>query len=222
MSGSVISRFRLFPIMIMMAVVALTMRGISLYTGVGLLVQPVAAEEQDADATQQATEGAAQQAQAPVEEAVNRPLMIGVPSTQEMELITQLRERRVELERREQQLDLQQQLLAGTEKRINDKIGQLQVLEERIKQHLKLFEKQEAEKLDQIVKVYETMKPKDAAPRFEALGLETQIDLVTRMKPAKVAALMEEMSPRAASVLTTELATLAQPPRIEEIQNSGN
>ena len=230
MSGSIISRVRIFPLLILVSFVALGMRGIDLYTGYNLLTGPALAEQEAGGEQGQAseadmaaapdadmTDGEAQRMSASVQ-----PLVVGLPSNEEMELITQLRERRQELEARATKLDLQEQLLASTEKRINDKISQLQVLETRIKEHLRIFEKAEDEKLASIVKVYETMKPKDAAPRFEALALQTQVDLVTRMKPNKVAALMGEMTPEKASVLTTELATLAQPPSVEELESGSN
>jgi flagellar motility protein MotE (MotC chaperone) len=226
MSGSVLSRVRIFPLLILVSFVALGLRGIDLYAGYNLLTDPAFAQDQENTAGESASNtGSAlppadmTDAEAQRASALAQPIMVGLPSNEEMELITQLRERRQELEARETKLDLQEQLLASTEKRINDKISQLQVLETRIKEHLRIFEKAEDEKLASIVKVYETMKPKDAAPRFEALALQTQVDLVTRMKPTKVAALMGEMTPEKASVLTTELATLAQPPSVEELDN---
>ena len=123
------------------------------------------------------------------------------------------------MEQRETQIDLQERLLESTEKRINEKIGQLEELEDRIKSHLRLFEEKETEQLQSIVRIYETMKPKEAAPRFEALALQTQLDLVQLMNPRRVASLMEKMTPQKASVLTTELATKAQPPGINDISN---
>lgn len=226
MNGSILSRVRIFPLLILVSFVALGLRGIDLYTGYNLLTDPAFAQDQEnTSGDNAATEQAARQPGDTTDAEVQRmaaspqPLVVGLPSNEEMELITQLRERREELEARATKLDLQEQLLASTEKRINDKISQLQVLETRIKEHLRIFEKAEDEKLASIVKVYETMKPKDAAPRFEALALQTQVDLVTRMKPTKVAALMGEMTPEKASVLTTELATLAQPPSVEELDN---
>lgn len=217
MSSSVISRVRLFPLLILFACVALVNRGMDIYTDFALIDQAAIAQDQQAG-NQNAEAVPEEQAAEETATAANTPPpVIGLPSTEEMELITQLRQRRVALEQREQQLELQEQLLASTEKRINDKIGQLQELEVRIKQHLRLFEDAEEKQLDAIVKVYETMKPKEAAPRFEALALQTQVDLVTRMKASKVAALMEKMTPQKASILTTELATQVQPPKIEEI-----
>ena len=230
MNGSLLSRVRIFPLLILVSFVALGLRGIDLYTGYNLLTDPAYAQDQEGTANETSGEAAQVQSQPAGNEAAGtgaqppattaQPIMVGLPSNEEMELITQLRERRQELEARATKLDLQEQLLASTEKRINDKIAQLQVLETRIKEHLRIFEAAEDEKLASIVKVYETMKPKDAAPRFEALALQTQVDLVTRMKPTKVAALMGEMTPEKASVLTTELATLAQPPSVEELDNN--
>lgn len=214
MSDQAMTKFRLIPLAIAVAGVALGLRAVDIYSGLNILAEPVVA--QDAD-----TGGVSDQENTPAEEAVveapPEPLVVGLPDSAEMEIITQLRQRRVLLEQREQQIDLQEQLLSSTEKRIDDKIQQLQVLELQIKGHLRLFEEREDSQLLAIVKVYETMKPKEAAPRFEVLALQTQLDLVTRMKSSKVAALMEKMTPAKASALTTELATRAQPPNIADL-----
>jgi flagellar motility protein MotE (MotC chaperone) len=215
----------------LMATVAFGLRAIDLYTGFGLLNTPVQAQEQDQDQAQDAPaesdlESAVAELsddQSAIEQTTvssRAPIIVGLPDNEEMELITQLRQRRVDLESRATSLDLQENLLASTEKRINEKIEQLKVLEDRIKTHLRLFEDKETEQLQSIVRIYETMKPKEAAPRFEALSLQTQLDLVQLMNPRKVALLMEKMTPQKASTLTTELATKAQPPGIDDIQGS--
>lgn len=219
------SKFRLIPLLMGTALVAFGLRTVDIYTGLELLNAPVQAQDQQ-DATsgeQNATQDQNSQAteDEPVRQNTRPPMIVGLPDSEEMELITQLRDRRVELESRETQLDLQARLLESTEKRINDKIVQLEELEDRIKSHLRLFEEKETEQLQSIVSIYETMKPKEAAPRFEALSLQTQLDLVQLMNPRKVAALMEKMTPQKASVLTTELATKAQPPGINDIQGGG-
>lgn len=224
MSANIISRFRLFPLLMVVAAVAFGLRAFDVYTGLELLNAPVQAQEQQED-DQQSADNQEQDDALAVEPAEvgqqNRPpIVVGLPDDEEMELITQLRQRRESLETRATQLDLQEQLLSSTEKRINDKIGQLQQLEDRIKSHLRLFEEKETEQLQSIVRIYETMKPKEAAPRFEALSLQTQLDLVQLMNTRKVAALMENMTPRKASVLTTELATKAQPPNINEVESN--
>lgn len=225
MSSNVISRLRLFPLLMVVAAVALALRAFDVYSGFELLNAPVQAQEQeqpsDAGDADGDSEGPSESDSAIAPETASRPpIVVGLPDDEEMELITQLRQRREALEARATQLDLQEQLLESTEKRINDKIVQLEVLEDRIKSHLRLFEEKETEQLQSIVSIYETMKPKEAAPRFEALSLQTQLDLVQLMNPRKVAALMEKMTPQKASVLTTELATKAQPPSIGAIQSN--
>lgn len=220
MSANVMTRLRLFPMLVMVAVIALGLRAFDLYTGLELLNAPVQAQEQDAEENASSSEEGDQSeaAEQPVVTNSRPPIVVGLPDDEEMELITQLRQRREALEARATELDLQEQLLSSTEKRINDKIAQLEVLEDRIKSHLRLYEEKETEQLQSIVSIYETMKPKEAAPRFEALSLQTQLDLVQLMNPRKVAALMEKMTPQKASVLTTELATKAQPPSITDVQ----
>ncbi|NVJ97547.1 MAG: hypothetical protein HWE25_05305 [Alphaproteobacteria bacterium] len=221
MSNTVISRVRLFPLLILFSAIALGIRGMELYAGFRVLGQAAIAQEESQQANNQAQNTDQQEAdESAATEAASPPPVLGIRNQAEMELISQLRQRRENLEARAQQLDIQEQLLASTEKRINDKIVQLQELEVRIKQHLRLFEDAEEKQLAAIVEVYEKMKPKDAAPRFEALALQTQVDLVSKMRPAKVAALMEQMSPQKASILTTELATQVQPPKFEEIQGN--
>ena len=216
------SRFKLFPLLIGVAVVALGLRSFDVYTGLELLNAPVQAQDQpvDAEDVDKGEVDAEQQPEEEVESTRRPPIVVGLPDDEEMELITQLRQRREVLESRSSSLDLQGKLLESTEKRINEKIGQLEVLEERIKSHLRLFEEKETEQLQSIVSIYETMKPKEAAPRFEALSLQTQLDLVQLMNPRKVAALMEKMTPRKASLLTTELATKAQPPSITDVDKN--
>jgi len=221
MSSSIVSKVRLFPLLIIVAVLSLSLRVIDIYSGINLIGETALA--QDADATEEAETMQADQpteTTAEREQARRAPIVVGLPDSEEMEIIMQLRQRRELLENRERNLNLQGQLLASTEKRIDDKILQLQTLEVKIKEHLRLFDEREDGQLKSIVEVYEKMKPKDAAPRFERLDIQIQLDLVTRMKAAKVAALMEKMSPKAATDLTKELATRAAPPNIEEVRQN--
>lgn len=221
MASNMVNRLKLFPLLMGVAALAFGLRAFDVYTGLELLNAPVQAQEQPVEDVEpeQEVDDEGKEQEVDLSETPNRPpIVVGLPNDEEMELITQLRQRRETLEARSTSLDLQEKLLESTEKRINQKIGQLEVLEDRIKNHLRLFEEKETEQLQSIVSIYETMKPKEAAPRFEALSLQTQLDLVQLMNPRKVAALMEKMTPRKASVLTTELATKAQPPSIGDVE----
>jgi flagellar motility protein MotE (MotC chaperone) len=59
-----------------------------------------------------------------------------------------------------------------------------------------------------LVKVYETMKPKDAATIFNDLAMPVLLQVLDRMKDAKAAAVMAAMNPDKARDVTAELAQM--------------
>ena len=63
------------------------------------------------------------------------------------------------------------------------------------------------------MKIYETMKPKDAARIFQELELDTLLLVVDRMKERKLAPVLAEMNPNKAMEITVELAKLRQMPQ---------
>jgi len=63
-----------------------------------------------------------------------------------------------------------------------------------------------------LVKVYESMKPKDAARIFERLEMDILIDVTVRMKEVKMAAVLAKMESEKARELTVRLANLRKFP----------
>lgn len=130
----------------------------------------------------------------------------------EIELLANLAQRRDQLEQRSRELDLRESLMAAAEKRIDERIAELKKLEASIKQIVQQYDQQEEKNLQSLVKVYENMKPKDAARIFEKLDPDVLLNVVERMKEAKVAAVLSDMSPATAQDLTVRLATRKQIP----------
>ncbi len=130
----------------------------------------------------------------------------------EIELLQQLAERRQVLESREQELGIRTGLLTAAESRIDKKVEELKVLRETIAGLIKTFDAQQDAKLLSLVKIYENMKPKDAARIFEDLELDTLLDVAERMKERKLAPVMAKMNPEKAREMTVELARLRQLP----------
>jgi flagellar motility protein MotE (MotC chaperone) len=130
----------------------------------------------------------------------------------EIELLANLSQRREQLEQRAREIDLRESLLAAAEKRIDDRLAELKKLEASIKQIVQQYDKQEEQNLQGLVKVYENMKPKDAARIFEKLEPNILLGVVERMKEAKLAAVLSDMSPQTAQDLTVRLATRKQIP----------
>ena len=134
----------------------------------------------------------------------------------EIDLLQQLAERRRVLETREQELEIRTGLLTAAEARIDKKVEELKVLRETISGLIKTFDSQQDAKLLSLVKIYESMKPKDAATIFEDLELDILLEVAERMKERKLAPIMAKMDPVKAREMTVELARLRELPRVGE------
>ncbi|HIN21825.1 MAG TPA: hypothetical protein EYM71_08285 [Rhodospirillales bacterium] len=132
----------------------------------------------------------------------------------EIDLLQQLAERRQVLESREQEFELRTGLLAAAESRIDKKVEELKVLRETISGLIKTFDAQQDAKLLSLVKIYENMKPKEAARIFEALEMDTLLEVAERMKERKLAPIMAKMHPEKARDMTVELSRLRQLPTV--------
>ena len=132
----------------------------------------------------------------------------------EIDLLQQLAERRQVLESREQEFELRTGLLAAAESRIDKKVEELKVLRETISGLIKTFDAQQDAKLLSLVKIYENMKPKEAAKIFEELGMDTLLEVAERMKERKLAPIMAKMHPEKARDMTVELSRLRQLPPV--------
>ena len=132
----------------------------------------------------------------------------------EIDLLQQLAERRQVLESREQEFEIRTGLFAAAETRIDKKVEELKVLRETISGLIKTFDAQQDAKLLSLVKIYENMKPKEAAKIFEALEMDTLLEVAERMKERKLAPIMAKMDPEKARDMTVELSRLRQLPPV--------
>lgn len=124
----------------------------------------------------------------------------------EFQVLQRLANRRAELDKLRQDVALREKLLAATEKRLNSKLAELTGLKSRIQELLKKHDKQQEAKLKSLVKIYETMKPKNAARIFEQLEMDILLDVVERMREAKTAVIFAAMDPTKAKAVTSRLA----------------
>jgi flagellar motility protein MotE (MotC chaperone) len=133
----------------------------------------------------------------------------------EIELLGKLAARREELERRAAELELQGNLLKATERRLDEKIAELKSIKTTIEGLLKKHDAEEEAKLKSLVKIYENMKPKDAARIFEKLDMPILLDVVERMREAKVAPVLADMDPSKAKSVTAALAERRNLPKLQ-------
>ena len=134
----------------------------------------------------------------------------------ELDILQKLAERRTELNRRSRQLDTREKLLQATENRIESKIVDLKQIQDTISKLLKKHDEEKEAKMRSVVKIYEKMKPKDAARIFEELELPILLDMVERMREAKTASIIAKMTPRKAKAVTTALAHRRALPKLDK------
>ena len=128
----------------------------------------------------------------------------------EIDTLQRLSERRGQIEKREQDVAAREGLMKAGESRIDGKIAQLQELEKTIQGLLTKYDKQKQTEIDQLVKIYGAMKPRDAAGIFDTLDMPILVSVVQTMPTAKVAPIMAIRSREKARLLTEELSTKKQ------------
>lgn len=124
----------------------------------------------------------------------------------EIELLQALSQRRRKLDDRARDVESREALLAAAETRINEKLEELKRLRSVIEDLVSQYDAEEEAQLQSLVKIYETMKPKDAARIFEQLEMPVLLDVVERMSERKTAPILAEMVPSRAKEVTVELS----------------
>lgn len=132
----------------------------------------------------------------------------------QIELLQSLADRRQELEERERTLVQREGLLAAAEHRIDQKIGELNGIKAEIEDLIRKYDEQEEEQLGSLVKIYETMKAKDAAKIFDALDMDILLQVIERMKASKTAPVLAAMTPERAKEVTARIAERRKMPDI--------
>ena len=127
-------------------------------------------------------------------------------SDEEIILLQQLSKRREEIDAQARDIEQRSTLLAAAEERIEQKMEELRALQAAIQEMLIEHDEQEEAQLRSLVKIYENMKPKDAARIFEQLDMIVLLEVVDRMKERKVAPILAKMNPSKAKAVTLELA----------------
>jgi len=127
-------------------------------------------------------------------------------SPAELQVLQSLGARRGVLDARESDLSTQIALLAAAESKVDAKIKALNGLKAEMSGLLNQADTREAAEIDRLVKVFENMKAKDAAPRIVTLDDNVRIPIAAKMKERSLAAIIAQMPPSEAKKLTEALA----------------
>jgi flagellar motility protein MotE (MotC chaperone) len=127
-------------------------------------------------------------------------------STAEVDVLTSLSKRRATLDAREQQLNMQENLIKAAEARVDTKILSLKQLQAQMQQLLGQRDTADQTLLNSLVKTYSSMKPADAARIFNNLDETVELNVAAGMKSDVLGAILGKMEPSAAQKLTVRLA----------------
>ena len=127
-------------------------------------------------------------------------------SPAELQVLQSLGTRRGQLDQRESDLDTQVQLIAAAEAKLDARIAQMNGLKTDIQGLLNQADQQQQSETDRLVRVYEAMKPKDAAGRMTLMDNSVRLPMAAKMKERALAAILSQMPPEDAKALTEKLA----------------
>lgn len=215
-------RLRLLPVLVLTASLALTVRVGDIWRGVDgkaraqtveKAAKPAIPAESKPSMSNEATAEPAPMQTARVEDLPSDPLLM---TDEEIDLLRALADRRKTLDARALDLNDRETLLQAAQQRIEEKVVSLEALKASIEALLQQQELESETQYDSLVKIYESMKPKDAARIFEELEMAVLIPVVERMKERKTAPILAKMNPVKAKAITVELAKQRNTPEDEQ------
>jgi flagellar motility protein MotE (MotC chaperone) len=171
------------------------------------------------------TPGAAQKATASSPGSESPPPV----SETERALLQDLRQRRQDLDALAASVATRESVMTAAEQKLATRMAELQTLQKKL-ESLDAAQKQKVETGWQgLVKVYEAMKPRDAANIFNDLQMPVLLQVLDRMKDSKTALVMAAMNPDRARDVTAELAQMRtgkdptqSPPAASQVNSNPN
>ena len=130
--------------------------------------------------------------------------------TGDIPLLQSLQERQAHLDARVQQLDKREEELRFVQQQVEEKLAMLTTLRKAVGALLEEKEAFEEKRFEHLVKVYEGMKPEEAASLIERLNEDTAVKLFYRMKEKKVGQILGLVKPEMAAKLSERLAVQRQ------------
>jgi flagellar motility protein MotE (MotC chaperone) len=127
-------------------------------------------------------------------------------SPAELQVLQSLGARRGQLDQREQDLDVQTQLLNAAGAKLDAKLQALASMKAELQKLLDDGDQKKSAEIDNLVTVYSKMKPRDAAERMSLLDDSVRLPIAAKMKAQALSAILGQMPPTEAKDITEKLA----------------
>lgn len=127
-------------------------------------------------------------------------------SKDEVEVLKSLDARRVELEKRKEQLEAEENKFKKMDREYAARLTELRAINRKLEEDRAMSDRKQGAKLDQLANVYGSMNPKNAAELIEQLDIEIGKRLIERMPEKRMAQILAMMSPDRALTITRMLS----------------
>ena len=127
-------------------------------------------------------------------------------------MLQSLQARRGQLDQREQAIQTELALLQAAEAKVDTKIKTLNDLKTQVQGLMGEADQKAQAEIDRLVKIYEVMKPRDAAAVMVQLDDKVRLPVAGKMKERALSAILAQMPPDEAKKLTEKLAGRFTPP----------
>ena len=108
---------------------------------------------------------------------------------------------------RESQIAAREATIAAAEKRLSERVIELVAVQQRLQGLENSLKERDEANWTGLVKLYEGMKPREAAAIFNSLEKSVLIEILDRMKPVKASPILASMDTERARQVTADLAT---------------
>ena len=109
-------------------------------------------------------------------------------------------------EERESQVAAREAMIAAAEKRLGERLAELVAVQQRLQGIESGLKQRDEANWIGLVKLYEGMKPREAAAIFNSLEKPVLIEILDRMKPTKASPILATMDAERARQVTSDLA----------------
>lgn len=125
---------------------------------------------------------------------------------EDIRILTQLDQRRVELEERARKISDKEQEFQKRDKEYITKLAELRELTEKLRMERDKDQKRDQSQLDQLSAVYGAMAPQEAARLIEQLDVSIALPLLQKMPDKRMGLILPMMSPEKALIITKLLS----------------
>lgn len=233
--------FRLLPVLLFVAMLAFAVRLAEVYVGVSNLSgvafaeetkkeEPVKSEKkEEAGSSPEKKKNEGEESKATAEKGKkDGEEDIGLPpvwrdasdsdedaQSVKLDILKEVSEKNKKLDELEKSLNVREALVKAATQELDRKYQELEKLKKEIEGLLGKQTEEEEKRIVSLVKIYEGMKPQDAARIFDTLDLDILVAVMTRMSERKISPVLAAMSPERAKTVTIMMAEQKKLPELQ-------